>query len=108
MQAGCNYQVGGWVFGIQGDYDWANAEGSSPDALNTRFFGVGVHRQLEGQGRSRPSPAAIGYAWDRFLGYVKGGGAWERDNYTIYSAAARLPLGDGKRDPQRLDGRHRW
>src|ERR1700694_5727684 len=25
LQAGCNYQVGGWVFGIQGDYDWNNA-----------------------------------------------------------------------------------
>ena len=23
----------------------------------------------------------VGYAWDRFLGYVKGGGAWERDEY---------------------------
>ena len=25
----------------------------------------------------------VGYAWDRFLGYVKGGGAWERDEYTF-------------------------
>src|SRR5712691_5596882 len=24
VQAGCNYQVGGWVFGIQGDYDWTD------------------------------------------------------------------------------------
>jgi outer membrane immunogenic protein len=23
----------------------------------------------------------VGYAWDRFLAYVKGGVAWERDNY---------------------------
>src|SRR5262249_23448381 len=23
----------------------------------------------------------LGYAWDRFLGYVKGGGAWERDDH---------------------------
>ena len=28
----------------------------------------------------------IGYAWDRFLGYVKGGGAWERDEYHISDA----------------------
>ena len=26
----------------------------------------------------------IGYAWDRFLLYVKGGGAWERDEYSIF------------------------
>ena len=25
----------------------------------------------------------VGYAWDRFLGYVKGGGAWERDEYHV-------------------------
>jgi outer membrane immunogenic protein len=25
----------------------------------------------------------VGYAWDRFLGYVKGGYAWERDRYRI-------------------------
>jgi outer membrane immunogenic protein len=23
----------------------------------------------------------MGYAWDRFLGYIKGGGAWQRDEY---------------------------
>src|SRR6516164_8026881 len=28
-QVGCNYQIGGWVFGIQGDYDWSQATGSS-------------------------------------------------------------------------------
>jgi outer membrane immunogenic protein len=25
--------------------------------------------------------ARIGYGWDRFLGYVKGGAAWQRDEY---------------------------
>ena len=25
----------------------------------------------------------MGYAWDRFLLYVKGGGAWERDDYAV-------------------------
>src|SRR5262249_50061358 len=30
-QVGCNYQVGGWVFGIQGDYDWTKANGSHAD-----------------------------------------------------------------------------
>ena len=29
VQAGCNYQVGSWVVGIQGDYDWTNASGSN-------------------------------------------------------------------------------
>jgi len=25
----------------------------------------------------------VGYAWDRFLLYAKGGGAWERDDYAV-------------------------
>src|SRR6516225_2973650 len=29
LQAGCNYQVGHWVFGIQGDYDWTNANNNN-------------------------------------------------------------------------------
>jgi len=38
VQAGCNYQVGGWVFGVQGDYDWMSANGSH---VNSFFSGVG-------------------------------------------------------------------
>ena len=32
-QGGCNYQSGNWVFGIQGDYDWAMATGNNVNAL---------------------------------------------------------------------------
>ena len=32
-QGGCNYQVGNWVFGVQGDYDWALATGNNVNAL---------------------------------------------------------------------------
>ena len=28
----------------------------------------------------------LGYAWDRFLGYVKGGGAWENDDHFFTDA----------------------
>src|SRR5262249_14988069 len=35
VQVGCNYQVpgSGWVFGIQGDYDWMRANGSHVDPI---------------------------------------------------------------------------
>jgi outer membrane immunogenic protein len=75
-QAGCNYQVGGWVFGIQGDYAWTSASGSSADLL----FPTGtIESSVKGLGSVT---GRVGYAWDRFLGYVKGGGAWEKDEYT--------------------------
>jgi outer membrane immunogenic protein len=73
-QVGCNVQVsGGWVFGIQGDYAWTDAKGSHTDVLGfTNNTQIKSLASVTGR---------VGYAWDRFLGYVKGGGAWERDNY---------------------------
>jgi outer membrane immunogenic protein len=73
-QVGCNIQVGGgWVFGVQGDYAWTDAEGSNVDSQGfTNRSKIDSLASVTGR---------VGYAWDRFLGYVKGGGAWERDNY---------------------------
>jgi outer membrane immunogenic protein len=75
-QAGCDYQfAGGFVAGIQGDYAWTDAEGNHDSA---REVGVAYHSKV----RSLATVTGrIGYAWDRFLGYLKGGGAWERDDY---------------------------
>lgn len=84
LQAGCNYQAPGsnWVVGIQGDYDWANADASHADPF-------GGFTTLQSKTKSLASVTGrIGYAWDRFLGYVKGGGAWERDEYTWFVTAA--------------------
>jgi outer membrane immunogenic protein len=76
VQAGCDYQFsGGFVIGLAGDYAWTSAEGSHDSALET---GVAYHSKV----RSLASVTGrIGYAWDRFLGYVRGGGAWERDTF---------------------------
>jgi outer membrane immunogenic protein len=77
VQAGCNYQVGSWVFGIQGDYDWANATGNNANVLFPLLTDRSNIRSLSSvTGR-------VGYAWDRFMLYAKGGGAWEQDDYSI-------------------------
>jgi outer membrane immunogenic protein len=78
VQAGCNYQIGNWVFGIQGDYDWVNASGSNIDLVSRVQL---IDRsQIDGLGSVT---GRLGYAFDRFLPYVKGGVAWERDRYTV-------------------------
>jgi outer membrane immunogenic protein len=77
-QVGCNYQINTWVFGIQGDYDWTNASASAADALGGADS-TKIKSLASVTGR-------VGYAMDRFLGYVKGGGAWEADEYNISDA----------------------
>jgi outer membrane immunogenic protein len=85
LQAGCNYQfAGGWVIGIQGDYDWTDAKGSNVNLLFPIFTNQSRVKSLAS------FTGKIGYAWDRFLGYVKGGGAWERDDYNSFFTATGI------------------
>jgi outer membrane immunogenic protein len=85
VQAGCDYQfAGGFVIGIQGDYAWTDAEGSNDDLF---FIGDRNHSRIKSLATVT---GRVGYAWDRFLGYVKGGGAWERDEYHISDALGTL------------------
>lgn len=83
-QIGCNYQTGSWVFGVQGDYDAASATAQHNDPF---FLG-----QIDSSKTKSIASVTgrVGYAWDRFLGYVKGGGAWEKEDYTLTAAALGL------------------
>jgi outer membrane immunogenic protein len=77
-QIGCNYQVSTWVFGVQADYDWTNANATATDVLAA----LGSTDQTKIKSLASVT-GRVGYAWDRFLGYVKGGGAWDSDQYTV-------------------------
>jgi outer membrane immunogenic protein len=82
VQGGCDYQfLGGFVIGIQGDYAWADADGSSASIL----FNATNHSSIESLASVT---GRVGFAWDRFLGYVRAGGAWESDEYHISSPSA--------------------
>jgi len=76
IQAGYNYQMDRWVFGIEGEYSWARLRGSETTP-GTGFTETTNYR----------SPYAailagrVGYAADRALWYVKGGGGWTKFSY---------------------------
>jgi outer membrane immunogenic protein len=74
---GCDYQFArGVLIGFQADYGWGTAKGSHASA---REIGVTYHSEV----KSLASVTGrVGYAWDRFLGYVKGGGAWADVDHT--------------------------
>jgi outer membrane immunogenic protein len=45
--------------------------------------------------------ARVGYAWDRWLPYVKGGAAWAGDRYSVFDAAQTY-------DAEGLETRFGW
>jgi outer membrane immunogenic protein len=80
-QAGCNYQISKFVFGIQGDLEAMNASGTGTDAFNAALTDRSTISDLASvAGR-------FGYAWDRILFYGKGGGAWQRDKFDMFVTA---------------------
>jgi outer membrane immunogenic protein len=72
VTAGYNYQTGMWVWGLEGDVDYALIKG---DATNTVTCGGGsceVKNTWLGTARGR-----IGYAgWNNFMPYITGGAAF--------------------------------
>jgi outer membrane immunogenic protein len=75
VQGGCTYQIGDWVIGLGGDFDFTDASGSHADL----FFPALTDRSRT---RALGSVAGrVGYSWHRFLLYGKAGVAWERTNY---------------------------
>ena len=92
-QIGYRWQAASWVFGVEGQGDWADLKGSNPSQIalipynnQTKVDAIGL---LTGQ---------VGYAWDNVLLYVKGGAADTDNKYTSFFpvgnvfAAAGVPF----------------
>jgi outer membrane immunogenic protein len=73
LQAGFNYQVGSWVFGIEGEYSWADIN-HSQGVLGIASADAKIDQTYNVAGR-------IGYAFDRTLLYGKAGVAWTQEEY---------------------------
>ena len=76
-QIGYRWQAASWVFGIEGQGDWADLKGSNasltaiiPYNNQTKIDAIGL---LTGQ---------VGYAWNSVLLYVKGGAAVTDNKYS--------------------------
>jgi outer membrane immunogenic protein len=78
-QVGFNYQFGSAVFGVEGDFDWGANNNNSvtgvvgplgPPTLGHTFTASANDRWMA------TVAGRLGYAFDRWLIYVKGGGGW--------------------------------
>ncbi|MBB4367311.1 outer membrane immunogenic protein [Bradyrhizobium sp. cir1] len=82
-QIGYRWQSGQWVFGVEGQGNWADFSGDNLSALfatrnRTKMDAFGL---ITGQ---------VGYAWNNVLVYVKGGAAVVSDKYEIYGLGGGL------------------
>jgi len=79
-QVGFNYQINQFVLGVEGDVSWANLKGGSTQNFGlaapvTQSFNSEVDWTATLTGR-------LGFAFDRWLVYGKGGVAWAHDKYS--------------------------
>jgi outer membrane immunogenic protein len=82
-QVGCDYQIGTWVLGIEGQFDWSDLHGQ------TLVPPQGVPAQdVTKLDRFATATGRIGYAFDRVLTYVKSGLAWAHYNHEFDVQAA--------------------
>jgi outer membrane immunogenic protein len=78
-QLGYNYQLGAWVFGIEGDLSYTDIRGST-----TSPFNVDISTRLNWVGTVT---GRLGIAWDRTLVYAKAGAAFGETSFS-----AQVPL----------------
>jgi outer membrane autotransporter protein len=89
---GYNYQTGAYVFGLEGDLSATNTNGARACGRNSEnivggFFIPPPSPMFQMTCNASASwiataTARVGYAWDRALFYVKGGGAWTDERVT--------------------------
>jgi len=81
VQAGFNYQLGGFVLGIEGDVEALDAsETLSAPGISTR-----LRRDWQASLRGR-----VGFAMDRFMIYATGGAAFTEFDYRVLDPATGL------------------
>jgi len=73
-QIGYRWQSANWVFGIEGQGNWADFKGSNLNLLAGGALPAGVIDQTKINGLGLIT-GQVGYAWNNVLWYVKGGGA---------------------------------
>ena len=79
-QVGYRWQSANWVFGLEGQGNWADFSG---DNVSTLFLAQRNRSKIDAFGLIT---GQVGYAWNNVLFYVKGGGAVVADKFNIYTA----------------------
>ena len=92
FQVGYNYQLGAFVLGAEGDFSFADVKWTEDDP-----FGNGNSNASLKSDYFATVAARVGYAFDRFLVYGKGGIAFTRDKYDISDGTGGTATGSFNR-----------
>jgi opacity protein-like surface antigen len=90
VQIGANWQTGPLVLGVESDFSAVHMRGE-----NTCFIGLGGVDCQHVVSSIAAIAGRVGYAWDRSLAYVKGGGAWTETTYNLFADTFMANLGTG-------------
>src|SRR5271165_1177237 len=90
-QVGYRWQSANWVFGVEGQGDWADFKGTNLSAASVPVFGVNITNQTKVDAIGLIT-GQVGYAWNNVLWYVKGGAAVAHDRYHGFVTASGLLL----------------
>ncbi len=93
-QVGYRWQSGTYVFGIEGQGNWADFRGSNP-SLVPAFAGTSIHSKVDAFGLFT---GQVGWAANNVLLYVKGGAAVTADKYRIATTAGNVTLANANDD----------
>jgi outer membrane immunogenic protein len=79
-QIGYRWQSAAWVFGVEAQGNWANFTGSNLSTLPP-LLGLANRTKIDAFGLFT---GQVGYSWNNFLVYVKGGAAVTSDKYEVF------------------------
>ena len=80
-QIGYRWQAANWVFGVEGQGNWADFSGSNlSPSLITPFGTLTDRTRIDSFGLIT---GQVGYAWNNVLAYVKGGAAVVGDRFDV-------------------------
>jgi outer membrane immunogenic protein len=86
---GCQYQTANWVFGIEGDWSWANKSGSNFLNPPNSTFRLDSNERWFATARGK-----LGYTWNNWLWYVTGGAAWANLDISEYNGSGTFLASD--------------
>lgn len=79
-QIGCNVQFAkNWIFGAEGDFGWSSISGTTPDPF---FDGKNLSSRTDW---IASATGRVGYAFNNWMFYAKGGAAWAGNRYGFSS-----------------------